>query len=92
MTSNMQPSSSPKHHLNVYKPTFINQSINQLNGAIINTVTNENQLLKGGDLEIVEQISKKYRPSSKQGHTYSNNTNNSNNGQSNSQSRQMSSN
>eukprot|EP00347_Sterkiella_histriomuscorum_P010654 403375442 len=51
---------SPKHHLNVYKPTFIiNNSFANESG---NQSTGTNQ---GKEVDVVDQISKKYRPSSK---------------------------
>jgi hypothetical protein len=45
---------SPRHHLNVYKPTFI----------INNSFANEGQA-PNKEIEMVDQMNKKFRPSSK---------------------------
>lgn len=61
--SGYQPQAlSPRHHLNVYKPTFIiNNSFAGEGGATNPPGTNSK------DIEILDELSKKYRPSSKQG-------------------------
>jgi hypothetical protein len=50
---------SPRHHLNVYKPTFI------INNSFSGEASAAQQMPSSKEIDMIDEFSKKYRPSSK---------------------------